>query len=193
MRRRKIHLQKFPATVAGKKPALLFVHGGFVDSTCWEYHFVPFFQRHGYDCYTIDLSGHGRSEGRERIHDFGIAHYVADLNDAVHAIGVPLTLIGHSMGARVVERFLEQQTPAEGKTPHGKARAAIFLSPVPAAGTMGSALRLSLRYPNFLQALGEVSAGHFSDEVAELMQKVYFSPEMPAAEARKFLPMITSC
>ena len=180
MKRRKIHLQKFPATSAGGKTPLLFIHGGYVDSSCWEYHFVPFFQQHGYDCYTIDLSGHGRSEGRDQIHEFGIDQYVADLQQAVQEIGGPVTLIGHSMGSRVVERFLAS----------GDAQAAIFLSPVPATGTVGSAVRLSLRHPNFLDAMNAVTSGQFSEEVAALLQKIYFSPEMPASEARKYLPMI---
>ena len=174
------YLHSHPATAGTRRTPLLFVHGGYVDSSCWQSNFVPFFQGHGHDCYCIDLSGHGRSPGRERIDDFGLDDYVADLRYAVGQIGQPLVLIGHSMGSRVVERFLEQ----------GDASAAIFLSPIPTMGTAASACRLALRYPAFFQALDAVSSGKFSPEVIELLTRIYFSPEVSPEEAAKLIPMI---
>lgn len=180
MKNGNIHLQSFPATAGVARNALLFVHGGYVNSTCWEFNFIPFFRRHGHDCFTVDLSGHGRSGGHERIDDFGIDDYVDDLRYAVATIGRPLTLIGHSMGSRVLERFLEKDM----------AQAAIFMSPVPAMGTASSAWRLALRYPMFLQSLEALVSGEVSDEIAEVMTKIYFSPEVSPEEAQKYLPMI---
>lgn len=170
----------FPATAGIHRIPLLFVHGAYVDARCWQSHFIPFFQRHGHHCYGIDLSGHGQSPGRERIDDFGLDDYVADLQYAVDQIGQPLVLIGHSMGSRVVERFLEQ----------GDASAAIFLSPIPTMGTATSACRLALRYPAFFQALEAVSSGRFSPEVIDLLTRIYFSPEVSPQEAAKLVPMI---
>ncbi|WP_200385366.1 alpha/beta hydrolase [Rhodocyclus tenuis] len=174
------HVHNYPATAGTRRTPLLFVHGGYVDSTCWEFNFIPFFQRHGHDCFSVDLSGHGRSPGHERIDDFGLDDYVADLRYAVDQIGQPLVLIGHSMGSRVVERFLET----------GDASAAIFLSPIPTMGTAASACRLALRYPMFFQALDAVSSGKFSPEVIELLTRIYFSPEVSPQEAAKLIPMI---
>lgn len=176
----RIHLKRFPTPCAATRGALLFVHGGYVNSTCWEFNFIPFFQRHGYDCFALDLSGHGCSDGHDRIDEFGLDDYADDLEYAIAQIGHPVTLIGHSMGARVLEHFLEE----------GEAEAAIFLSPVPTTGTASTALQLAIRHPFFLHAVNEISSGDLSDEVAELLTKIYFSPDISPDVAQQFLPMV---
>lgn len=182
MKTERIHMRGHPATIQPTKGALLFIHGGYVNSTCWEFNFIPFFQRNGYDCFAIDLSGHGFSAGFDRLDDFGIDDYAEDIEYAIQTIDRPVTLIGHSMGSRVIERFLEE----------GEADAAIFLSPVPVTGTASSGLQLAIRHPSFFQAIDEISSGELSQEVADLMTRVYFSPDISPAEAKKFLPMVRS-
>lgn len=180
MKSERIHIKSYPAVSRTAKASLLFVHGGFVNSTCWEFNFIPFFQRHGYGCFTIDLSGHGGSDGRECLDRFGIEDYAEDLEYAIRKIGRPLVLIGHSMGSRVLEHFLEE----------GEAAAAIFMSPVPTTGTASSALQLALRHPAFVQAIDDVVSGKLSDQNAEMLARIYFSPDVPPAETLKYLPMI---
>lgn len=180
MSTRKIHLHDYPAAGRKAKGSLLFVHGAYVNSSCWEFNFIPFFRRRGYDCFALDLSGHGASEGRERIDQFGIDDYAVDLAWAVRQMAAPPTLIGHSMGARVVERYLER----------GEAAAAIFLAPVPTTGTAGSALQIGLQYPSFFQVLEDAVDGRISDEVAELMTRIYFAPGTRPHETLRFLPMV---
>jgi pimeloyl-ACP methyl ester carboxylesterase len=80
---RKISIESYPTPSRSDKAALLFVHGAYVNSSCWTFNFIPFFQAQGYDCFTVDLSGHGDSEGRERIDDFGIGDYVDDVKLAL--------------------------------------------------------------------------------------------------------------
>ena len=109
---RKISIESYPTPSHSDKAALLFVHGAYVNSSCWTFNFIPFFQAQGYDCFTVDLSGHGDSEGRERIDDFGIGDYVDDVKLALVEIGRPAIVVGHSMGARVLERFLENGSAA---------------------------------------------------------------------------------
>ncbi|MGB0126741.1 MAG: alpha/beta hydrolase [Rhodocyclaceae bacterium] len=180
MKAQKIHLQSYPTATAASKGALLFVHGGYVNSSCWEYNFIPFFQGNGYDCFALDLSGHGRSNGRDCLDEFGLDDFAKDLAYATQKIGRQTTLIGHSMGCRVIERFLVD----------GKAEAAIFLSPVPTTGTISSAFQLALRYPTFFQSLNDILNGNISEEVADLMTKIYFSPDISPIEAQKYLPMV---
>lgn len=181
MEAERVHIKSHLSLMDGPvKGTLLFVHGGYVNSTCWEFKFIPFFQRQGYDCFAIDLSGHGASDGRERIDEFGIDDYADDLDYAIRKIGRPVVVIGHSMGSRVLERFLEE----------GEAEAAIFMSPVPMTGTVSSALKLGLNHPEFFGAIDEITSGELTDQVAELMAKIYFSPEAPRDEARKYLPMV---
>ena len=180
MKSRKIRIESYPAPARNNKAALLFVHGAYVNSTCWTFNFIPFFQAQDYDCFTVDLSGHGNSDGRERIDDFTLGDYVDDLTFALEEIGRPAVVVGHSMGARVLERFLEK----------GKAEAAIFLSPVPTTGTAGSAMQLLLRFPDFLQNLNAAVNGKISAKTGEMMTKIYFSPAVSPDEALQFLPML---
>ncbi len=180
MTSRKIQLNHYPATQPTGRPPLLFVHGAYVNSSCWEYNFIPFFQHHSYDCYTIDLSGHGASEGRERIDDFSLNDYVDDLTWALQRIDQSAIVVAHSMGCRVLERYL-------GK---GSVAAAIFLSPIPTTGTAGSAIQLALRYPGFIEAIDAAVNGNISPKTGELITKIYFSPDVAPHEALQFLPML---
>ena len=59
MNSRKSQVNAYPASTPSNRAALLFVHGAYVNSSCWTFNFIPFFQRHGYDCFTVDLAGHG--------------------------------------------------------------------------------------------------------------------------------------
>ena len=45
----------------GRKPPLLFLHGGYCDSWCWEPYFLPFFASKGYAAHAVSLRGHGGS------------------------------------------------------------------------------------------------------------------------------------
>lgn len=177
---RRIRVHSYPSATGTSRGAILFVHGAFVDSTCWEYAFVPFFLGQGYDCFAVDLSGHGASEGRERLHEFGIDDYADDVAHALKIIGRPAIVVGHSMGSLVLQRYLER----------GDAQAAVFLAPVPATGTAGSAMQLALRHPSFFHSLEQAVQGKVSDEVTDLMARIYFSPGATGSEIQRFLPMV---
>lgn len=180
MPRRKTMLHRHPTTRPAARANLLFVHGGYVDSSCWQHHFIPFFQRHGYNCYAVDLAGHGASDGSERIDDFGIDDYAADVAYAMDQISEPTIVIGHSMGTMVLDRYLEQ----------GEALAAALLSPVPPTGTLPSAIGLTTRFPGFLQAIEKVLKGQRSDEIEEVLTRAYFAKDMSVQEARRFMEIV---
>ncbi len=177
---RKIKLHRHPAASRKFDTPLLFVHGGYVNSKCWEFNFIPFFHALGYDCYAVDLSGHGESEGRERIDDFGVAEYMEDVTWALEEISEPAIVIGHSMGALVLERYLEC----------GSAVAAVLMAPVPTTGTIGSALQLALRHPGFFAAIEDVMRGRFSAETEMIMAQVYYSRDAVPGDMMRFLPMV---
>ncbi len=180
MPRHHVQVHSYPASRKNKHGPLLFVHGAYTHSSYWEFKFIPFFQKHGYDCFSVDLSGHGASAGKERLDDFGIDDYAEDIAHAIRQIGEPVTIIGHSMGCLATQRYLEK----------GSALAAVFLAPVPSTGTLGSATQLALRYPNFFQAVEDTIAGVVSAENNDLLAKIYFSPEATGADVEEFLPTI---
>ena len=141
---------------------------------------IPYFQAQGYDCHALDFSGHGASPGRERLDEFGIDDYVADLVIAVASLAEAPVLIGHSMGCLVSQRYLEQ----------GFARAVAFLAPVPPTGTAGTAARFALTMPDFFAELPKAVNGTASQQTMRTMAKVYFSPDMPERETLDYLPLI---
>jgi len=98
---------------------ILFVHGAWHAAWCWDEFFMPFFSERGYPCYALSLRGHGKSEGE--IKGAKITDYLADLEKAVAEIGQPLTLVGHSLGGYLVQRYLEKH----------KAQGAVLLAAMP--------------------------------------------------------------
>ena len=97
---------RLPSRANGRKPPLLFVHGGYSDSWCWDAFFLPWFARQGYAAHAVSLRGHGGSAGAEMLFIAGLDDYAADVERAVAQLPSPPVLIGHSMGAAVVERLL---------------------------------------------------------------------------------------
>src|ERR1700694_728034 len=111
---------RLPANTA-TRPALLFVHGGYCDAWCWEPYFLPWFAARGYPAYALSLRGHGASGGRGSLFVAGIDDYAVDVARVAGKLPSPPVLIGHSMGAAVVERLIAA----------GPVRAAALLAPVP--------------------------------------------------------------
>ena len=174
-------LHHAPRTVTGKAP-LLFVHGGYVDARCWDTHFLPHFASHGHDCYALDLPGHGNSGQRAELDTLGLTDYFAALARAIEGFASKPILIGHSMGACLVERALEQSL----------ARAGVLMSPVPPSGTLESATNLFLRYPQFLGEVTNLTKGVCSASGLQILKQVYFTPatkdEAPLRLARLVQP-----
>lgn len=176
----KIH--HHPAPAPSGRPPLLFVHGAYTHAGSWQHRFIPFFNELGYDCHALDLSGHGASGGRERLHDFGLADYTRDLAEAVSRLDEAPVLIGHSMGALVVETYLASA--------QGRAVAAALLAPVPPTGTGGSAARIALREPDFFHELPRIIAGTPTAHTLRVMTRLYFSPDLGPEDTEQFLPLI---
>lgn len=168
MNPRKLHTLRLHAAGPTRHPTLLFVHGGYVAASCWAEHFLPHFSRSGFDCCALDLSGHGSSEGRERLDSFGLDDFVDDVAQVATALERPPVLIGHSMGAAIVERVLEREAAA----------AAVLMAPVPIGGTLLSTMKLALTQPAFFNEVTRASQGGYSAETLRVMREVYYSPDM---------------
>jgi 3-oxoadipate enol-lactonase len=85
--------------VSGDGPAVVLLHGGFLDLRMWDAQVETFTRRHRVIRY--DARGHGRSS--TPAHAF--CHY-DDLRDLLVQLGVPrAALVGHALGARTAVDF----------------------------------------------------------------------------------------
>ncbi|MGI9511216.1 MAG: alpha/beta fold hydrolase [Geminicoccaceae bacterium] len=80
------------------KPTILFVHGAGMDHSVWTLQ-ARYFAHHGFNAVSIDLPGHGKSDGPLLASIGAMGQWVATFVDAL-AIG-PAALVGHSMGALI--------------------------------------------------------------------------------------------
>jgi len=159
---------RLPSRVNGRKPPLLFVHGGYSDSWCWDAFFLPWFARQGYAAHAVSLRGHGGSAGAEMLFIAGLDDYAADVERAVAQLSSPPVLIGHSMGAAVVERLLSTRP----------VRAAALLAPVPPSGLLSIAARLATERPDYLLSMLHLDATKLSRHVLDTLRPYYFSDDV---------------
>src|SRR5258706_10329555 len=83
---------------------VFFVHPYVLNSDAWDYQ-MEFLARHGLRCIAYDRRGHGRSDRPGSGYDFDtLADDLAALLD--HLELAQITLVGHSMGAGEVARYL---------------------------------------------------------------------------------------
>jgi non-heme chloroperoxidase len=161
----------------GRKPPLLFVHGGYCDGWCWEPHFLPWFAALGYPAHALSLRGHGSSGGHDSVFVAGLDDYAADVERVAATFDVAPILIGHSMGAAVVERLLATRP----------VRAAALLAPLPPAGLLSVATRLATERPDYLLQLSRFNPTRLSAQVLGALQPFYFSDDV-AAEILSEIP-----
>jgi len=164
----------------GRKPPLLFVHGGYSDAWSWEPYFLPWFAERGYAAHALSLRGHGASAGRETLFVTGLDDFAADVEHIAAGLPGPPILIGHSMGAAIVERLLATRP----------IRAAALISPVPPAGLLAMAARLATEPSGYPLQFSQLDPARMSRHVLEAMQPFYFSDDVAPeilAEARAHL------
>ena len=163
----------------GRKPPLLFIHGGYSDAWFWEPYFLPWFARKGYAAHALSLRGHGTSGGRESLFVAGLDDFAADVEHVAAGLAAPPVLIGHSMGAAIVERLMATKA----------VRAAALLAPVPPAGLMTMATRLAGQ-PEYSMQFSQFDPMNMSIHVLEALRPYYFSDQVPPdimAEASRHL------
>ena len=100
------------------KAALLIVHG-LAEHSGRYHHFAQFFVERGFAVYSLDLPGHGKSDGvRCHIGRFSeFAEGVRLLLDSIRIdrLYTPIFLVGHSMGGLIAAQFLlERQSDLAG-------------------------------------------------------------------------------
>jgi pimeloyl-ACP methyl ester carboxylesterase len=168
-------ISKYPADNPRPTP-LLFVHGSCHGAWCWDVHFLDYFAQHGYAAHAVDVRGHGKSEGREKLRWTSIADYVDDVSAAARQLNSPPILIGHSMGGFIIQKYLEAHA----------APAAVLLSSPSPAGLLPTALRMARRHPvafartNLTRSLLPIVAS------PELAREAFFSKDLPEGQLASY-------
>ncbi|MFH1103338.1 MAG: alpha/beta hydrolase [Actinomycetota bacterium] len=116
---------------------LLFVHGPWQAAWVWREAFTGWFAERGWTCHTFDLRHHGGTDGPRSLRRTRIRDYVADLADAITALGRPPVIVAHSMGGLVAQRYLERDDLP----------GCVLLAPVPIGGVWRTTLRILGRHP----------------------------------------------
>lgn len=131
-----------------RKPPLLFVPG--MSGAAWAFaeHWLGAAVRRGYPAHAMSLRGHGGSAGRDRLATTTLRDYVFDVMQAVIGLPEPPVLVGHGMGALIVQQVLERYP----------ARAGVLVAPVPiGGGVRGLALAQARHEP--VEAVGVLLSG----------------------------------
>lgn len=124
------------------KETIVFVHGMAHGAWCWEEHFIPYFEKLGYNCVAFDLPGH-EVQGSTRRISYSLGDYVEALHRVVANLEAPPIIIGHSMGGMILQHFLKT----------GTCKKAVLLGSVPPEGVLAASFRVLLRYPGVIPYL----------------------------------------
>jgi pimeloyl-ACP methyl ester carboxylesterase len=118
----------------------------------------------------LSLRGHGGSGGADTLFLAGLHDYETDVEHVAGTLRAPPVLIGHSMGAAIVERIVAKR-PVRG---------AALLAPLPPAGLLPIATRLAASHPDYLVQMGAgVDPSHLSADVLNALRPFYFSADVP--------------
>jgi len=164
-----------PAATRKPRAPLLFVHGGYCDAWCWQPLFMPWFAKRGHPVYAVSLRGHGGSDGHETLFGASVDDYAADVLRAMREIGGEPVLVGHSMGAAVIERILLRH-PLRG---------AALLAPLPPSGLAAVASRLLLQQPDYVMQMARFEEGHVTADVLAALRPYYFTDDIDPALLRE--------
>jgi pimeloyl-ACP methyl ester carboxylesterase len=161
----RIEVLHCPQSDDAARTPLVFVHGGYIGAWSWAEHFLPWFAARGFPVHALSLRGHGASSGRDRLHSFGLEDYVEDVAAVVDSLPRPPVLVGHSMGALVVQKFLERSG----------AEAVVLTCPVPPFGLLPSAFSLAFSRPALWSEMNALAAGHSASRKA-LAEALFAGP-----------------
>ena len=157
-------------------PPLLFVHGAGHGAWCWAEHFLDFFAERGFNSYALSLRGHGKSGGRERLRWTSIAQYASDIEQVAAGLPRAPVVIGHSLGGRVVQKYLETHD----------APAAVLLAPPPVGGMLRPAVRTFRDHPWLSMRVILTRTPRTLFATPELVRRFFFSPELSEEQLRGY-------
>jgi pimeloyl-ACP methyl ester carboxylesterase len=151
---------------------LVFVHGAFLGPWIWGEHLVAHFEALGLRCFAPDLhQAWPQAQWSASIARFPIARYTDRLNGMLDQLSGPKILVGHAMGARIVEGLIER----------GARDGAVLIAPTPPEGLEAEMRELLMRYPASLSRMVVARRPRlmFGDPVqadSERLSKLLLSP-----------------
>jgi pimeloyl-ACP methyl ester carboxylesterase len=149
-----------------ERPAsILFLHGASVGAWVWAEHAMPELARAGWRCAAVSFRGHGQSSGRSALHGWGLLDYVTDARAALAALGGPVVVVAHSLGALVAQMLLGDP----------RIRALVMLAPVPAEGLAPANVRLALTDPFLWQEVARMPWLAGGERPPERLREALFS------------------
>lgn len=129
---------------------------------------LPWFASRGFAAHALSLRGHGKSPGRDDIGSVHLSDYIEDIRSVVATLDERPILIGHSMGAALVERLIaEESFPG-----------AMLVSPVPPSGLLPVLTRLWWGRPQFFMGAHALH-DHRSPVSASTLREFYFTDRAP--------------
>jgi alpha-beta hydrolase superfamily lysophospholipase len=103
-----------------KSKTLLFIHGMYMNSLCWE-EWVPHFQAKGYKCHVPDWPGRDKPVDTLRknhpdphLGQLTLSRVLEHFADTVKTLDEKPILIGHSMGGLAVQLLLQKDLATAG-------------------------------------------------------------------------------
>ena len=164
-------ISRLPVGSQNSSP-ILFIHGMMHGAWCWDVHFLDYFAQHGFAAYAVNLRGHGKSEGRERLRWTRIADFAKDVENAVQQLPHSPILIGHSMGGFIIQKYLED---------HNAPGAVLLSSPAP-AGLLSTTLRILRRHPLTFAKVNITLSLLPMVQTPQLAREAFFSSDFPDEE-----------
>jgi pimeloyl-ACP methyl ester carboxylesterase len=169
--------------VGEKHGSILFVHGALHGAWCWN-RFMKYFSEHGYDCHAFSFRGHGKSEGAERINDFSLDDYVADLSQVLDSMKETPIVVAHSLGGMVLQRYMGEHAPVKSISQ------AVFLASMPVGGTTtGDQLKMLFKHWKATKVMMDINGGKPFD-AARLKDAVIFSERLSEADVKPYVNLI---
>jgi pimeloyl-ACP methyl ester carboxylesterase len=151
---------------------ILLVHGAWQGPWCWD-EFAGRLIDGGHDVSAVQLRGHDGRPGR--IWSL-LRHYVHDVEQAAARFTAPPTIVGHSMGGFVAQKYLERHA----------APAAVLLASLPPDGTLGVTGRILRRRPLAVLRVNATLSMRPFVESGEMVRELFFGPETPQATVDAF-------
>ncbi|KAG6403307.1 hypothetical protein SASPL_135524 [Salvia splendens] len=174
-----IIFQKGLPKIDQKPPPLVFVHGSFHAAWCWAEHWLPFFSRHGFDCYALSLLAQGESDAPDGAVAGSLQSHAADVAHFIHnEIRLPPVLLGHSFGGLIVQQYIANEKSQEMENRHPYLAGAVLICSVPPSGNSGIVWRYLFSKPIAAFKITRSLAAKAFQTSLPLCKETFFSAAM---------------